>query len=98
MKTDKFTRGCLIAIAVLLAMLLVKPFFEAKVTYAGKGVEYKVISGMPPQVIGFGVRHRKTAEEWREYTVGAEQGLNQYAKEGWELVHYDESGIAILKR
>ena len=43
MRIDRFTKACLLAIIILLTILVVKPVFEARDSYAGKRVEYKVI-------------------------------------------------------
>ncbi|MEK7698770.1 MAG: hypothetical protein AAB332_00050 [Planctomycetota bacterium] len=44
MQIDRFTKACLFAMVVLLAILLVKPVFEPRDSYAGKRIEYKAIA------------------------------------------------------
>lgn len=83
MQIDRFTRACLLAIIILLTIFVVRPVFEIKESYAAGGVEYKVISDLPD-----------AARFFRE----TEKVLNQYAKQGWELVEYSNGGWAILKR
>ena len=43
MQIDRFTKACLFAIVVLLTILVVKPVFEPRDSYAAKRAEYKVI-------------------------------------------------------
>lgn len=86
MKTDKFTKGCLLAVVVLLAVLLIKPYFEANVAYAAKGVEYKVVwTG---------------CDDRKELDIAAcyQKELNGYGREGWELVGTGVRGMWVFKR
>jgi hypothetical protein len=86
MQVDRFTKALLLAIAILLLILVVKPVFESRDSYAEKNVKYKVISDLPSIING------KT----EQFLKGTEIGLNKYGAEGWELIYYDNEGWAIL--
>ena len=43
MQIDRFSKACLFAIVVLLTILIIKPMFEAKESYAARTVQYKVV-------------------------------------------------------
>jgi len=86
MQVDRFTKALLLAIVILLSIVVVKPVFEARDSYAAKNVKYKVISDLPSVANG----------RTEKYSKGTEIGLNKYGAEGWELIYYDNEGWAIL--
>lgn len=90
MQIDRFTKACLLAIVVLLTILLVKPVFEARDSYAAKKVQYKVVFLSEPRESG----KKHDPQIW-------EVELQKYGSEGWELVGFAPSNlpyIAVLKR
>ncbi len=87
MNIDRLTKACLLTIVFLLSILVVKPLFEVD-SYAGKSIDYKVITF-----------HESDNES--ELKKSWEGILKQYGKDGWEvvgLVWSNYAHIAILKR
>lgn len=84
MKLDKCTKVLLLAIVVLLTIIIVRPAFEPKNSYAAKGVEYKVV----PLAMDFTLREMEHLQK----------RLNDFATEGWELILIYPGGIGVFKR
>ncbi len=95
MKGDLFTKISLIIIVVLLALNIILPILSSPVpSYAAKNIQYKVITCEEPA--------RKLARDLAMDGDSFEKLLNEYGKEGWELISAPclsgGVGIIIFKR
>ena len=70
---------------MLLTILLVKPVFEPRDSYAAKKIEYKVVN--LPDILNSSKSPDTLFKE-----------LNKYGAEGWELVLYKDEGVSIFIR
>ena len=70
MQLDRFTKAFLLIISISLTILVSKPIFEVKESYAKKNIEYKVVAVGP---------YNAKAE-------ALEKKIQQMGNEGWELV------------
>jgi len=84
MQIDRFTKACLLAIVVLLTILVVKPVFEPRDSYAAKKVQYKVVFLEEPSI------ERHWEEKFQQY------GNEGWELAGFALSNHPY--IAILKK
>lgn len=78
MNIGRLTTACLLAVIVLVSVFLVRPLFEVRNGYAGKSIDYKVITLHEPN------NESELKRSWEEI-------LKQYGKDGWELVGFAPS-------
>ena len=93
MKDDQFIKKVLFVIAFLLALnIVLTVLYNSPVTYAAKGVEYKVIS--PYTEI-----ENTSWETHDKFVESIEKLFNEYAKEGWEFIGLESQyGLMVFKR
>ena len=83
MKGDLFSRTLLIIIVVLLALNIVLPILSNPMpSYAARPIQYKISEEMAGARVAGDI----------------EKILNEYGKEGWELITVGFSGIGIFKK
>jgi len=82
MKCDSFIKISLLIIVVLLALNLILPLLSNTIpSYASRSIQYKVID----------------CENYLRTETELEKFLNEYGKEGWELINFPRY-TAIFKR
>ncbi|MBI3755337.1 MAG: DUF4177 domain-containing protein [Deltaproteobacteria bacterium] len=78
MQIDKFTKACLLAIVILLTILVVKPVFEARESYAAKTVQYEVVDSTLNPDNANKVLNEQAKNGWELVAVSGDGGYGMH--------------------